>query len=54
MTDFDEKLIEVSRRISMWDYQVLDTLARYAESAEAKEKITDLRWDLHDAAVGSL
>lgn len=54
MTDFDKKLIEKANGISRWNYRDIDVLISIADTAEAKERLTNIRWELYDSVQETL
>ena len=54
MTDFDKKLIEKANNISRWNYRDIDVLISIADTAEAKERLTNIRWELYDSVQENL
>lgn len=54
MTDFDKTLIAKAERISRWHYRDIDVLISLADSKEARERLTDIRWELYDSMHESL
>lgn len=54
MTDFDKKLIEKANNISRWNYRYIDVLISIADTAEAKERLTNIRWELYDSVRETL
>lgn len=54
MTDFDKKLIEKAGKFRRWDYRSIDVLISIADTAEAKERLTDIRWELYDSVQETL
>jgi hypothetical protein len=54
MTDFDKKLIEKASKFRRWDYRSIDVLISIADTAEAKERLTDIRWELYDSVQETL
>lgn len=54
MTDFDKKLIEKAENISRWKYRDIDVLISIADTPEAQERLTNIRWELYDSMHESL
>lgn len=54
MTDFDKKLIEKAEKFSRWDYRNIDILVSIADTAEAKERLTEIRWEFCDSVQETL
>ncbi|WP_290302465.1 hypothetical protein [Muribaculum intestinale] len=54
MTDFDKELIKKAENISRWRYRDIDILIHYADTEEARERLTDLRWELYDSVQETL
>lgn len=48
MTDFDIHLIEKARGIRRWDYRQIDVLISIADTDEARKRLKEIRWELHD------
>lgn len=49
MTDFDKQLIKKAENIRRWDYREIDILVKYADTEEARRRLTNLRWELYDS-----
>ena len=54
MTDFDKKLIEKAEKFRRWDYRNIDVLISIADTAEAAERLFNLRWELYDLVKETL
>lgn len=54
MTDFDKKLIEKANAISRWNYRDIDVLISIADTAEAKIRLTNIRWELRQLVKETL
>lgn len=54
MTDFDKRLIEKAERIRRWDYRDIDILYRYADTDEARKRLTQIRWELYDLVMETI
>lgn len=48
MTDFDRQLIDEARKVNRWHYREIDELIPQAETPEARERLTWIRWELYD------
>lgn len=47
MTDFDKKLIEKANSFSRWNYHDIDVLISIADTEEAREQLSNIRWELY-------
>lgn len=54
MTEFDKKLIEKANNISRWRYRDIDVLISIADTEEARQRLTNIRWDLYDSVQETL
>ena len=54
MTDFDKKLIERADRLSRYEYREIDSLIKLAETEEARQILTNIRWELYDLVVETI
>lgn len=54
MTDFDKKLIEKAHDTSRWNYRYFDMLISFADTDEARQILTRIRWDLYDSVQETL
>lgn len=54
MTEFDKILIQKAQGISRWYYHHIDTLIAIADTEEARSILSDLRFELREAAHESL
>lgn len=54
MTEFDKKLIEKAQLIPRWRYRSIDTLVEIADTDEAREILSNLRWELHDSVMETI
>ena len=54
MTDFDKKLIEKANGFRRWDYRDIDVLISIADTDEARQRLTKIRWELYDLVQESL
>ena len=54
MTDFDKKLIEKANGFRRWDYRDIDVLISIADTDEARQRLTIIRWELYDLVQESL
>ncbi len=54
MTDFDKKLIEKAKKFRRWQYRNIDVLMDIADTAEAVEKLNNIRWELYDLVQETL
>lgn len=54
MTDFDKKLIEKANKFRRWDYRDIDVLISIADSDEARQQLTHIRWELYDLVQETL
>lgn len=48
MTEFDKKLIEKANNIRRWDYRKIDVLITIADTEQAKQQLSYIRWELYD------
>ena len=48
MTDFDKKLIQKANNLPRWNYRDIDVLISIADTAQAKERLLDIRMELRD------
>lgn len=54
MTDFDKKLVEKALRINRWYYRNINVLISIADTQEARERLTDIMYELRDLRDESL
>ena len=54
MTDFDKHLIEKANKFSHWDYRQIDILIKIADTDEARDRLTRIRWELYDLVQETL
>lgn len=54
MTDFDKKLIEKASKFRRWDYRSIDVLISIADTDEARQQLTNIRWELYDSIQETL
>ena len=54
MTDFDKKLIEKAESVSRYEYRDIDELIKKAETEEARQILTNIRWELYDLVVETI
>lgn len=54
MTEFDKKLIEKANGFRRWDYRDIDVLISIADTEEARQRLTDIRWALYDSVQDTL
>lgn len=54
MTEFDKKLIEKANGFRRWDYRDIDVLISIADTEEARKRLTNIRWELHDLVKETL
>lgn len=54
MTEFDKMLIKKADGFNRWDYRDIDVLISIADTEEAQERLTDIRWELYDLVQESL
>lgn len=54
MTEFDKKLIEKANGFRRWDYRDIDVLITIADTEEARQRLTDIRWELYDLVQDTL
>lgn len=54
MTDFDKKLIEKANTFHRWDYRSIDVLISIADTDEAKNQLTNIRWNLYESVQETL
>lgn len=49
MTEYDLQLIAQAEALSIWNYRLVDDLIPRAQTAEARERLRRIRWELYDA-----
>lgn len=54
MTDFDKKLIEKANGFRRWDWRDIDVLIAIADTDEARQCLTNIRWELYDLVQETL
>lgn len=54
MTDFDKKLIEKANGLRRWDYRMVDALAAVADTREARDELSRIRWELYDSILETI
>ncbi|MDE5643919.1 MAG: hypothetical protein K2I56_10570 [Muribaculaceae bacterium] len=54
MPDTDKKLIEKASGIRRWDYRDIDELIAMAQTDQARDILTNIRWELYDLVQETL
>lgn len=54
MTDFDKKLIEKAYKIRRWDWRHVNILIAIADTDEARERLTNIKYELYDSVQETL